>query len=182
MEETSQNGVALLTESDEESLALQEEDTGPPPVARLCALDQLFAATGVAHVKVGHKTLAVPIQSIDNEVVEAFVKPYRAVPPTRAELQNGRRVIVENQADKAYLEKLAEYNRTWLYAVAFHGMAVDIVDTGNRIVWSADNTVRDLPLARVVIKQMGLVDNQLGAIVVAINRLTQFAEETQAGN
>lgn len=175
MEEFAVNGVGTMLDDDIPEGSAETSQ----PLTHLSALDALFVATGTVQVKVGQRTIALPIQSVDTELLEAFVKPYRPVPPTRSELQNGRRVVVENQADKAYQDKLAEYNRIWLYAVAFHGLALDITDAQGRVVWSADNTTRDLPATRGAIKKMGMVDNHLSAIVVAINELTKFAEETQ---
>lgn len=149
------------------------------PLARLCAIDTLFTAQGTVNIKVGQRIVTLPVQSVDTEVIDAFVRAYRPVPPTRTQLENGRRVVIENQADRTYQEKLTEYNRIWLLAVAFHGLAIDIVDAMDHVVWSADNVVHDLPATRAAVKKMGLVDNQLSDIVKAINDLTKFADETQ---
>ena len=169
------NGTVMA--DDEQEIVLTDDSTAP--VTRLSALETLFTATGTVDVKVGIKTIRLPIQSVDTEIIDAFVKPYRPVAPTRAQLENGRRVVIENQADRAYQDKLAEYNRIWLLAVVFHGLAVDIVDNAGQVVWSADNSLHDLQATRQVAKRMGLVDNQLGDIVKAINDLTRFTEEAQ---
>ena len=169
------NGTGVAEDEQEVLLA----DDTIAPVTRLCALDALFTATGTVDVKVGVRTIRLPIQSVDTEIIDAFVRPYRPVAPTRAQLENGRRVVIENQTDRTYQEKLAEYNRVWLLAVVFHGLAVDIEDTSGHVVWSADNAVHDLQATRLAAKKMGLVDNQLGDIVKAINDLTRFTEEAQ---
>src|SRR3990167_2728579 len=133
MEEFTMNGVGTMLDEDIPEGPSQASE----PLTRLSALDALFVATGTVEVKVGQRTITLPIQSVDTELLEMFVKPYRPTPPTRSELQNGQRVVVENQADRTYQEKLAEYNRMWLYAVAFHGLALDIIDAQGHAVGRA---------------------------------------------
>ena len=160
-----------------------------PPTAtqtlqRLSVLDKLFEANGFAEIKVTRggqeKIWQLPIQSVDNEMVEALAKPYRPRPPTKREHINGKWTTIVNEFDQEYQDKLAEYNRAMSYILVFSGLAVDIVNENQEIVWSADNTVRNLDEARRVVKKMGLVDNHVVAIMRAIRELTVDVEETQA--
>ncbi len=153
-------------------------------VTKLSALDQLFEATGIAELKVtrGKKevVLQLPIQSVDNEVIEAAAKPYRPRVPLKREMIQGKWVSVVNEQDPEYQDKLAEYNRTLSYLMIFHGLAVDITDEQNKVVWSADNTIQDLPEARRVAKKMGIVDSHMVSIMRAVRQLTSYTEEIQA--
>lgn len=156
----------------------------PSVVTRLCALDTLFAATGTVDVRVMRNgkdgTITLPIQSVDNEMVEALVKPLRPKLPTRRDMIDGQWKTIINEADPAYQDKMTEYNRAYLCAWAFCALACDIVDETQTVVWSKDNSVHDLPAARAVLRRMGLVENQLLAIMQAARNLTAVVEGQQA--
>ena len=168
------------------TLPPESRTNGTQPVTRLCALDALFAATGTVDIKVtrgGVETvLSIPIQSVDTEMVEALARHAKPKPPTRVELNNGRRVVTENQADPGYQDALIEYNRLTSYIMVFCGIAMDITNEQHQVVWSADNTVHDLSATRAVAKKMGVVDSQLVTFMQAIRDLTTFTEEAQGGN
>jgi hypothetical protein len=149
---------------------------GTGPLTRLCALDRLFAATGTVEVKVGTRTVIVPIRAVSNEDVEALMTEHRPVPPTRSQLENGKRIIIENQADPSYQGKLVEYNRLSSYAYVLLALDIDVLDAQEHVVWSADNRVHDLDNARQALKSMGLVDNQLVTILTAASALTRTEE------
>ena len=158
--------------------------SGNAPVQRLSALEKLFDSTGIATVKVTKGTkevlLSLPIQSIDNEIVEAMARPFRPrVPIKRLHIDGKWRDVISDQ-DPEYLDKMAEYNRTLSYLMIFHGIAVDICDETNNVVWSADNQTHDLGEARRVAKKMGLVDSHVVTIMQAIRELTSAEEEGQA--
>ncbi len=161
-------------------------DTGKilQPVQRLSALDQLFEASGMAEIKVtrGAKEvlLQIPIQSIDNEVIEAAAKPYRPRVPIKRSLIEGKWRDVINDQDPEYQDKLGEYNRTLSYLMIFYGVAIDICDEQHQVVWSADNTIQNLPEARRIAKKMGLVDNHIVTIMRSIRQLTASVEDMQA--
>lgn len=153
-------------------------DTAPShPILKLSALDTLFAASGTAIVKVTRHgqevTLELPIQSVDNEEVTGLAGNPPRVP--RKPLGGGK--FNDDVQDPDYQRALTEYNRKTLFLVACLGLALDVEDERQEVVWSADNSVRDLAKARLVLKRMGLVDNQLLAIVQAIRQLTQAVEE-----
>jgi tRNA splicing ligase len=151
---------------------------------RLSVLDKLFEASGFADIKVmrgGKEHMwRLPIQSVDNEMVEALARPYRPKTPIKRELIAGKWTTVVNEFDQEYQDKLTEYNRAMSYLLVFCGLAVDITDEHNQIVWSVDNQVRNLDDARRIVKKMGLVDNHIVTIMRAIRELTAEVEETQA--
>lgn len=154
------------------------------PVERLCALDNLFAATGEVKIKVtkGKREtyITLPIQSVDNERVEAMARQYRPKLPTRREQIDGQWKTVINEADQSYQDRMAEFNRVTSYIWVFMALACDIVDESGTVVWSGNNEVRDLDRARAVVKKMGLVDTQLVEIMRAARNLTASIEEEQA--
>ena len=149
---------------------------GTGPLTRLCALDRLFAATGTVEVKVGTRAVVVPIRAVSNEDVEALTVSARPVPPTRSQLENGKRIIIENQADPGYQLKLAEYNRLSSYVYVLLALDIDVLDAQEHVVWSSDNRVHDLEGARQALKSMGLVDNQLVTLLNAASALTRTEE------
>jgi len=154
---------------------------GHGTITRLSALDKLFTATGEVRVQCGKKTVALPIQSVDLELVESLCRPFKPKPKVHVELNNGRRTIVENLVDSGYQDQLAEFNRLSSYAFVCCGLLCDIEDKQGKVVWSADNTVHDLLAAKQVLKDMGIVDTQLVAILNAVSALTQAIEEEQVG-
>ena len=151
---------------------------------RLCALDALFEATGTVRLKVtrrGHQeTLELPIQAIDNEQVDALTRPLRPKCPTYRDQIGGQWKTVRNEADQDYQDKLAAYNRAQSYTLVCLGLAVDIVDEQDRIVWAADNRVHDLPATRAVLKRIGLTENRLLAAMRALTDLARCVEVTPA--
>lgn len=157
--------------------------TGGQVVQRLSILDTLFDASGFAELKVmkqGKEHIwKLPIQSVDNEMVEALARPYRPKVPVKRELIAGKWTTVSNEFDQEYQDRLAEYNRAMSYLLVFCGLAIDIVDERQEVVWSADNQIRNLDEARRIVKKMGLVDNHIVSIMRAIRELTAEVEETQ---
>ena len=156
----------------------------PQPLTRLSALDDLFAATGTVEVKVtrGGKEafVSIPIQSVDNEVVDALARPYRPKLATRREQIDGQWKTVINEADASYQDRLGEYNRINSYIWVFCALAVDVVNEQGAVTWSRDNSVHDLEGTRAAMKRMGLVDNQLVAIMQAARNLTAMTEGQQS--
>jgi hypothetical protein len=154
-------------------------------LTRLSAMDDLFAATGTVDVKVtrGNKEtfVSIPIQSVDNEVVDALARPYRPKLPTRREMIDGQWKTVINEADPAYQDRIGEYNRINSYIWVFCALALDVVNEQGTLTWSRDNSVHDLEGTRAAMKRMGLVDNQLVAIMQAARNLTAITEGQQAG-
>jgi hypothetical protein len=150
------------------------------PITRLCALERLFEARGTVEVKVGARTLDIPIKAVSTEEVEALGKPFRPVPPTRSQLEQGKRIIVQDLANSDYQEKLADYNRLSSYIYVLLALDIDVLDEAQRVVWSADNSVHDVEAGRRVLKHMGIVDNQLITILNAAAALTRGQEEVNA--
>ena len=151
---------------------------------RLSVLDKLFEASGFAEIKVTQggkeRIWKLPIQSVDNEMVESLARPFRPKTPVKRELVAGKWTSVVNEFDQEYQDKLAEYNRAMSYLLVFCGLSIDIVDEHQAVVWSADNQIRNLDEARRIVKKMGFVDNHLLTIMRAIRELTTEAEELQA--
>lgn len=163
-----------------------ESKTDTQVIQRLSVLDTLFEASGFAAIKVmkhGQERIwNLPIQSVDNEMVEALARPFRPKVPIKRELLAGKWTTVTNEFDLEYQDKLAEYNRAMSYLLVFCGMAVDICDEHQAVVWSADNQIRNLDEAKRIVKRMGLVDNHIVTIMRAIRELTAEVEETQASD
>ena len=153
-------------------------------IQRLSALDNLFEAEGIAQVKVtrGKRevTLELPIQSIDNEVIETAAKPFRPKTPVRREMVQGKWVSVIDEQNQEYQDKMSEYNRVLSYLMIFHGLAIDILDEQGSVVWSADNTIQNFSEARRIARKMGLVDNHMVSIMRSIRQLTADVEEEQS--
>jgi hypothetical protein len=172
-----------MTEDQEEYVAVVPPQSSnghsAKPITRLSALDRVFEARGTVDVKAGERTITLPIQSVDNAAVEGVLKPYKPLPPTRSQLEGGRRVIIENQADPAYQEKLAEFNRLSSYVYIFMALALDVEDAQGKVVWSADNTVHDVEGTKRALQQAGIVDNQMAAILTAAANLTREVEQQQ---
>ncbi len=161
----------------EETDTYGASSNGYKPLTKLSALDTVFAATGTAMVKVtrqGKETeIVLPIQSVDIEEVNAIV----GTPPRMPRKALGGGKFVNDEQDPDYLQAVARHNRKFLYTLACMGLALDIEDETHSITWSADNQVRDLEKTRIVLRKMGLVDNQLLAITRAITQLTEVVEE-----
>lgn len=176
-------GMVDMSELIGMSLSMNGAET-PQVVQRLSALDNLFEATGVAAIKVmrggKEQTLELPIQSVDNEMVEGLVRPYRPRVPVKRELIAGKWTSMVNEYDQEYQDKLAEYNRILSYVLVFCGLSIDIIDELQQVVWSADNQIHDIDAARRVVRKMGLVDNHIVTIMRAIRELTTEIEEQQA--
>lgn len=171
----------MSDDTTEYEVTLPVTPNGHAPVTRLCALDRLFAAQGTVEVKAGARTIPLPIQAVDNELVEQLngAKP---APPTRSELRNGRTHVIVNETNPAYMKALDDYQRDFGYVYTLCALAVDVVDAHDQVVWSADNSVHDLPAAKDVLRRMGLVDNQRAAILNAALNLTRIVEEGQASD
>jgi hypothetical protein len=149
------------------------------PLVRLCALDTLFNATGTVEVKVGSHTQIIPIQSVDAEEVQAIMgKPPRA--PMFIHRVNNENQRVRDLANPQYTDELEVYTRTQMLVWICCAIAVDIVLKSGTLVWSADNSVRDIAGAKQALKEMGLVDNQLVTIFRAAQQLTEQAQEVRA--
>lgn len=155
--------------------------TTPLPITTLCALDKLFDATGIAQVRVGTKLLAIPIQSVDLEFVEALCKPFRPRAPIRRENIQGKWETVKDMANEEYTDKLTHYNMMYAHVTACCGMALDIKNASREVVWSADNRIHDVEQAIKALKDMGLVLNHIVTINRAINDLTTYVEEERLG-
>lgn len=157
----------------------------PPVLTRLSALDDLFAATGTVEVKVtrgGKETfVTLPIQSVDNEMVETLARPFRPKLPTKRDMINGQWRTILDEASQEYQDKLGDYNRLNSYIWAFCALAVDVVDEHGTVMWSADNSVHDVAGARATLKRMGFVDNQLITVMRAARNLTAIEDGEQAG-
>lgn len=149
------------------------------PVTVLCALDRLFDATGVAEVKVGAKTLTLPIQAVDLEHVEALCRPFRPKVPTKRDMIAGQWKTIIDEANESYRDKLTEYNMLYAHTTACFGLAVDILNARREVVWSADNSVHDVQQAVKALKDMGLVLNQVVSLNRAINELTALVQDQQ---
>ena len=160
------------------------------PITRLCALDNIFAATGTVDVKVTRvangrrleQILTLPIKSVDNELAESLARPFRPKTPIRREMIAGAWKTVIDEANQEYQDKLNEYNRINSYIIAFLALDADICDNSGKVVWSANNETHDVAAARAAVKQMGLVDNQLVDILKAVRQLTAQVEETQTSD
>ncbi len=151
------------------------------PVRRLSALDRLFEASGDVTVRCGKHEVTLPIQAVDLELVESLCRPYRPTPKTSVALVNGRRETTFLVADQEYQDKLTAYNRLNSVVYVLCALQCDIEDKAGKVVWSADNSVHEIEAARQALKDMGLVDNQLVAILNAAQALTQVVEEAQVG-
>lgn len=157
--------------------ALMSDINKAAPLTRLCALDTLFSATGVVDVKVGAKTISIPIQSVDVEAVQALAgKPPR--PPMFQERRDGVTARVRDFADPTYMDSLEAYSRNQMLIWTLCALGIDVCNRQGAVVWSADNTVRDLPGAKVALKEMGLVDNQLLSVFTASRALTDSTAQT----
>jgi hypothetical protein len=154
--------------------ALHTNGTGP--LTRLCALDVLFRATGSVDIKVGSKTLAISIASVDVEDVTALAgKPPR--PPMFQERRDGVMTRVRDFADASYMDALERYNRDQMTIWVCLAIAIDICNRQGAVVWSADNATHDLAGAKSALKEMGLVDNQLLAVFQAARALTESTQQ-----
>ena len=151
------------------------------PITALCALDKLFDASGTANVRVGTKLLAIPIQSVDLEFVEALCRPFRPKAPIIREHIQGKWETVKDVANEGYTDKLTHYNMLYAHVTACCGMMLDIRNASNDVVWSADNKVHDVEQAIKALKEMGLVLNHIVSINRAINDLTTYVEEERLG-
>ena len=163
-----------------------ETNDSTAPLMRLCALDSLFAATGTVDVKItrGGKSsnVTLPIQSVDNELADALAKKYRPQVPTRQSMKNNIIRTIIDDTNQEYQDKLAEFNRISSYIIVFLALAIDICDHTGNVVWSADNSTHDVEATRAAVKRMGLVDNQLVAILRAVRDLTAINEEVQTSD
>jgi hypothetical protein len=150
-------------------------------LTRLCALDHVFEATGTVTIVVKRggvdQPITLPIQAVDAELMQALSKPYQPKVPRLSQKIDGVWVKVVDTADPDYQERLGEYNRVQSYVLVLLALAIDIVDDKEQVVWSADNTIHDLPKARDVLKRMGFVDAQLLPIIRAVQELTQAVED-----
>lgn len=163
----------------EETLSQMKNMNGTQPITRLCALDMLFSATGTVEVKVGNKTIPLPIQSVDVEDVTALSgKPPRA--PMYQERNNGIMTRVRDFADPTYMDALEKYNRDQMTIWVCLALSIDICNRHGAVVWSADNRVHDLAEAKAALKDMGLVDNQLLAVFQGARRLTDSSVEIRS--
>lgn len=148
------------------------------PLVELSALETPFAASGVATVKVTRRgveeLLELPIQSVDIEEVNQLV----GIPPKIPRVATGGNPkFIDDPNDPGYQAKLQAHNRRFVMAMACMGLAIPIKDKQGEIVWSADNTVRQLDKAIEALRQMGIVYSQIFSITRAINDLTTIAEE-----
>ena len=165
--------------SDDLSVYAPLNGTPVKTVTRLSALDRLFEAQGEVTIKCGARELTLPIQSVDLEFVTSVCKPFLPKPKVTSELLNGKRIIVENRVDSNFQEQQDDYNRLQSYAYVCAALLVDIEDKQGKVVWSADNSVHELLAAKQALKDMGLVDTQVVAILNAASALTQLVEERQ---
>ena len=156
----------------------QMEQMRNGPITKLSALDDLFAASGTAVVKVTRgnqeRLLELPIQSVDIEEVNVIVGAPPKIPRVAT---GGNPKFAPDPENPEYVQKLQAYNRRYVMALACMGLAVDIEDKQGVVVWSADNKVHDLDKAQDALKAMGLVYNQVFAITRAISELTTIVEE-----
>jgi hypothetical protein len=163
-------------EHEEFSVTQPSSTNGTAPLTRLCALDTLFSATGTVEVKVGSKTIPIPIQSVDVEAVQALAgKPPRA--PMYQERRDGIMTRVRDVADPTYMDNLERHNRDTMTIWICSAIAIDIANKHGTVMWSADNTVHDLVGARVALKEMGLNDAQLLAVFNGCRALTDSAQQ-----
>lgn len=162
-------------------VALPATPNGHAPLTRLSALDRLFEAHGEATVRCGARDLTLPIQSVDLEVVERFCRPYRPIPKISTALVNGRRETVAHLAEPEYQDKLADYNRKNSFVYVLCALLCEVTDKQGTVVWSADNSVHDIEGGIAVLKEMGIVDNQLLAVLTAASNLTRVVEEARVG-
>jgi hypothetical protein len=144
---------------------------------RLSALDRVFEATGTVTIQCGANQVTLEIQSVDLELVASICKPYLPKPKVHVELVNGKRTIVENRVDSEYQAQMDEYNRVQSYVFACCALMIDIEDKQGRVVWSADNSIHEVEAARRALKDSGMVDAQVVAILTAASNLTQAVEE-----
>lgn len=162
-------------------LALPVSTNGHAPLKRLSALDKLFEATGEVTVRCGARDITLAIQSVDLEMVESLCRPYRPAPKVVLGLENGVRTRTRDLTDPAYLDNLAVYNRINSYVYVLCALLCDIEDKQGKIVWSADNSIHDIDGGMKALKDAGIVDNQLLAILTAASNLTRVVEEEQVG-
>lgn len=167
--------------TEDAAIVVGTNGTTSKALKRLSALDKIFAATGEVTVRCGAREVTLPIQAVDLELVESLCRPFRPKPKVHVELVNGKRQIVENLVDGDYQEALTKYNRTNSYVYVLCALLCDIEDEHGKTVWSADNTVHEVETSIRTLKAMGIVDNQLVAILNAASNLTQVIEEHQVG-
>lgn len=162
-----------------EQMDEQVSQNGSNVIYELSASNPIFAATGTAMVKVtvhGVETIReLPIQSVDVEDVNRMVGPE---PPIPNRATGGNPKFVPDPEHPQYKEKIQERNRRFVMAMACFGLRIPIKDKQGEVVWSADNTVKDLSKAIEALHDAGIVYSQIFAITRAINDLTTFAEET----
>ena len=81
-------------------------------------------------------------------------------------------MAIDPATDHVYQEEINQFNRlsSWVYTLV--GIDLDIEDDAGNVVWSADNTIHDIDAARRVLTGMGLVDQQMVAILNAAQDLT----------
>ena len=160
-----------------------EARTPPPnghkPLTRLSAMDRLFEAVGEVTVRCGSREVTVAIQAVDLELVESLCRPYKPKPKIVVELDKGQRIRTIDLADERYQDALAAYNRLNSYVYVLCSLMCDIEDKRGKVVWSADNSIHDVEAGKEALKDMGLVDNQLVAILNAASNLTQVVEAQQ---
>lgn len=162
-------------------IALPVSSNGHAPLKRLSALDKLFEATGEVTVRCGVRDITLPIQAVDLEMVESLCRPYRPQPKVVLGLENGVRTRTRDLTDPGYLDNLAIYNRTNSYVYVLCALLCEVTDKQGKVVWSADNSVHDVDGGMKALKDMGIVDNQLLAILTAASNLTRVVEEEQVG-
>ena len=157
------------------------DSSATTPLTRLSALDQIFEATGTVTIMVkraGKDTpITLPIQAIDAEMMQAIARPYQPKVPRISKRIDGAWVNMPDTADPDYQDRLGEFNRVQSYVLVLLALGIDVVDSKEQVVWSADNTIHDLPKAREALRSMGFVDAQLLPIIRAVQELTQAVED-----
>lgn len=158
------------------------------PVTRLAVADALFSSHGVAKIKATRRgkpiILQIPIKSVDLDAVQEKVKNLKPNPKLATKRDNidGKWVTIQDPYNPEYLEKMEKYNTALANTWILMALDVDLVDAGGDVVWSADNSRCFYEQAVIALKAMGLVSNQMTALLQAVRQLTEIAEEELEGN
>lgn len=158
------------------------------PVTRLAVADALFSSQGIAKIKATRRgkpiMLEIPIKSVDLDAVQQKVKALKPSQKlaSKRDMIDGKWVTVHDPYNPEFLEKMDAYNTALANTWILMALEIDVVDAGGDVVWSADNTIAFYEQAVRALKAMGLVSNQLTALLHAVRHLTEIAEEDLEGN
>jgi hypothetical protein len=146
------------------------------PVECLLELAWLWKKTGTVRLIVPRRgqdtTVVLPIQSVDNELLDALTAPLRPKAPLVHAFAHGPRHRGRVDVDLAHEDAVEVYNMTYALVTVLCGVAVDLADEHDRVVWSADNSMHELDATRQVLQRMGMTTAQVLTLLQAIHTLT----------